>query len=168
MQTGEVEANLVKRNEKFQSSYIPDLIARKLGGEEKSVLEDAEIEFYRQERDRLINILEDASFTNHLPSNPKQRLLLRFSDKGENVICELGASQFGECVKKDEMKKLVKSSNKYKANKMIPSDQQQLKAHLKAVAEIFYRNTDPTELKSFESIEKSLRQKMLEESARTR
>ena len=67
------------------------------------------------------------------------------------------------CQKRVKMKKLVKSSNKYKANKMIPSDQQQLKAHLKAVAEIFYRNTDPTELKSFESIEKSLRQKMLEE-----
>ena len=46
---------------------------------------------------------------------------------------------------------------------MIPSDQQQLKAHLKAVAEILYINTDPTQLKSFESIEKSLRQKMLEE-----
>lgn len=61
------------------------------------------------------------------------------------------------------MKKLVKSLNKDEANKMTPSDQQQLKAHLKAVAEIFYRNTEPTELKSFESIEKSLRQKMLEE-----
>ena len=46
---------------------------------------------------------------------------------------------------------------------MIPSDQEQLKAHLKAAAEIIYRNTDPTELKSFDSREKSLRQKMLEE-----
>ena len=46
---------------------------------------------------------------------------------------------------------------------MTPSDQQQLKAHLKAVAKILYRNTDPTELKSFESIEKSRRKKMLEE-----
>jgi predicted nucleotidyltransferase len=63
MQTGEVEANLVKLNEKFQLSYIPDLIDRKLAGEEKSVLEDTDIEFYQQERDRLINILEDASFT---------------------------------------------------------------------------------------------------------
>ena len=61
------------------------------------------------------------------------------------------------------MKKLVKSSNKYKANKMIPSDQEQLKAHLKVVAEILYRNTEPAELKSFESIEKSVRQKMLSE-----
>jgi hypothetical protein len=46
---------------------------------------------------------------------------------------------------------------------MPPLDQQQLKAHLKAIAEILYRNTEPTELKSFESREKSVRQKMLEE-----
>ena len=46
---------------------------------------------------------------------------------------------------------------------MTPSDKEQLKSHLKAVAEILYKNTDPTELKSFDSIEKSLRQKMLEE-----
>ena len=46
---------------------------------------------------------------------------------------------------------------------MTLSDQQQLKAHLKAVAKILYRNTEPTELKSFESIEKSVRQKMLSE-----
>jgi hypothetical protein len=51
------------------------------------------------------------------------------------------------------MKKLVKLSNKDEVNKMTPSDQQQLKAHLKAVAKILYRNTAPTELKSFESIE---------------
>jgi hypothetical protein len=61
------------------------------------------------------------------------------------------------------MKKLVKSSNKDEVKKMTPSDQQQLKAHLKAAAEILYRNTERTELKSFESIEKSVRQKMLEE-----
>ena len=41
---------------------------------------------------------------------------------------------------------------------MTPSDQQQLKAHLKAAAKIIYRNTAPTELKTFESIEKSVRQ----------
>ena len=38
---------------------------------------------------------------------------------------------------------------------MTPSDQQQLKAHLKAAAEILYRNIEPTELKSFETREKS-------------
>jgi len=46
---------------------------------------------------------------------------------------------------------------------MTPSDKQQLKAYLKGAAEILYRNTKPTELSSFESIEKSLRQKMLKE-----
>jgi hypothetical protein len=61
------------------------------------------------------------------------------------------------------MKKLVKSSNKDEVKKMTPSDKQQLKSHLKAVAKILYRNTEPTELKSFESIEKSVRQKMLSE-----
>jgi hypothetical protein len=44
------------------------------------------------------------------------------------------------------MKKLVKWPNKDEVNKMTPSDQEQLKAYLKAAAEILYRNTDPTEL----------------------
>jgi hypothetical protein len=47
--------------------------------------------------------------------------------------------------------------------KMTPSDQKRLKAHLKEVASILYRNTDSTELSNFESIEKSLRQKILSE-----
>jgi hypothetical protein len=42
---------------------------------------------------------------------------------------------------------------------MTPSDRQQLKAYLEGAASILYRNTDPTELKTFESIEKALRQK---------
>ena len=46
---------------------------------------------------------------------------------------------------------------------MTPEDKQHLKAYLKGAAEILYRNTEPTELSSFESIEKSLRQKMLKE-----
>ena len=76
MQTGKVEANLVKLNEKFQLSYIPDLIARKLGGAEQSVLEDADIEFYRQERVRLVNILVEASSKSHLPSNSDAKVAL--------------------------------------------------------------------------------------------
>jgi len=46
---------------------------------------------------------------------------------------------------------------------MTPSERQQLKAYLEGAAEIIYRNTDPTELKNFESIEKVLRQKILSE-----
>ncbi len=41
------------------------------------------------------------------------------------------------------MKKLVKLPNKDEVKKMTPSDQEQLKAHLKAAAEILYKNTDP-------------------------
>jgi hypothetical protein len=47
--------------------------------------------------------------------------------------------------------------------KMTPKDQKRLKAHLKEVGEILYRNTDSTELSNFESSEKSLRQKILSE-----
>jgi|GEM_PF-479922 len=78
--------------------------------------------------------------------------------------CDLGCiSLLRMCHKRVKMKKLVKSSNKNEVNNMTPSDQQQLKAHLKAAAEIIYRNTAPTELKSFETIEKLVCQKMLEE-----
>ncbi len=46
---------------------------------------------------------------------------------------------------------------------MRPEDKKRLKAHLKEVAEILYRNTDSTELSNFESIKKSIRQKILSE-----
>lgn len=46
---------------------------------------------------------------------------------------------------------------------MTPEDQKRLKAHLKEVAEILYRNTNSTELSNFESVEKSLPQKILSE-----
>ena len=46
---------------------------------------------------------------------------------------------------------------------MTPEDQKRLKAHLKEVASILYRNTDSTELSNFESLEESLRQKILSE-----
>jgi hypothetical protein len=39
MQTGIVEANLVNLNREFNLTYIDDLIARKLEGVEKSILE---------------------------------------------------------------------------------------------------------------------------------
>jgi hypothetical protein len=46
---------------------------------------------------------------------------------------------------------------------MTPEDQQRLKAHLKGVAELLYRNTDPTDISTFESIEINLYQKILKE-----
>ncbi len=66
MQTGIIEANLVKLNEKFQLSYLEDLIAKKITGEEKSTLKDTQIDFYFQEYERLQQELEIASQNSHL------------------------------------------------------------------------------------------------------
>ena len=46
---------------------------------------------------------------------------------------------------------------------MNPEDSQRLEACLQEVAEILYRNTQTEELTSFESLEKAVRTKMLEE-----
>ena len=66
MQTGIIEANLVKLNEKFQLSYLEDLIAKKVTGEEKSTLKDTQIDLYFQEYERLQQELEIASQNSHL------------------------------------------------------------------------------------------------------
>lgn len=46
---------------------------------------------------------------------------------------------------------------------MTPDEEKQVKEHLQAVAEILYKNTDPTELKSFENLELFLREQILQE-----
>jgi len=69
MQTGEIEANLVKLNEVFNISYIPDLIDRKITGKEKAILEDADLDFYRAEYEKLVLKLEDAMQKTALPEN---------------------------------------------------------------------------------------------------
>ncbi len=46
---------------------------------------------------------------------------------------------------------------------MTPEDSQRLEACLVEAAEILYRNTQTEELKSFESLEKAVRTKMLEQ-----
>jgi predicted nucleotidyltransferase len=76
MRTGVVEANLVQLNEVFKLSYIPDLIARKLAGYEKAVLEDTDIVFYRSEYERLCAELELAHQTSNLPEMPSAQAAL--------------------------------------------------------------------------------------------
>lgn len=73
MKTGEVEANLVKLNEVFKLPYIPELIARKLAGAEKSRLEDANLEFHLGEYERLRGELEEASSSSGLPESPSAK-----------------------------------------------------------------------------------------------
>jgi predicted nucleotidyltransferase len=76
MQTGVVEANLVKLNEIFDLSYIPDLMAAKLTNVEKSVLPDADFTFYQQEYNRLRDRLEIAAQTSILPEAPSAKAAL--------------------------------------------------------------------------------------------
>ncbi len=73
MQTGEVEANLVHLNDHFHLEYLPDLIARKIAGPEKSELDEADLEFHRQEFDRLTISLEKAMEKSRLPEAPTSK-----------------------------------------------------------------------------------------------
>lgn len=70
MQTGEIEANLVKLNEEFQLPYLPDLIAQKCAGTEQAALKDADVAFHREEYERLRCQLEEASQSSALPEVP--------------------------------------------------------------------------------------------------
>lgn len=72
MRTGEVEANLVTLNESFRLPYIPDLIARKLGGPERSTLDDADMTFHQGEFERLRAELESAQAASTLREVPSE------------------------------------------------------------------------------------------------
>ncbi|MEO8610429.1 MAG: nucleotidyltransferase domain-containing protein [Chloroflexota bacterium] len=76
MQTGIVEANLNILNEHFKLAYIPDLIARKLSGPEKSTLPDADMEFHQAEFERLSQVLQSASQESSLPELPNGKAAL--------------------------------------------------------------------------------------------
>lgn len=78
MRTGEVEANLVTLNESFRLPYIPDLIARKLGGPEQSTLDDADMAFHQQEFERLraeLEAAQEASTLREVPSESTRHAL---------------------------------------------------------------------------------------------
>ncbi len=76
MQTGEIEANLVRLNEKFQLPYLADLIARKLSGSEKAVLSQTDLAFHQQEYQRLVETLKAESDRSHLPEAPSRKAAL--------------------------------------------------------------------------------------------
>ena len=73
MQTGIIEANLIKLNEKFKLSYIADLIEKKLSAKEKSLLQEVDLEFHTQEYQRLQNVLEIAFQKSSLPNEPSAK-----------------------------------------------------------------------------------------------
>ena|SRR5688572_7994134 len=74
--SGEVEANLLRLNGEFGLPYIPDLVARKLSGAEKSTLPDVDLHFHEREIERLTRELEAARDSSTLPeaATPKPAL----------------------------------------------------------------------------------------------
>ena len=76
MRTGEVEANLVRLNEAARLSHVDDLIARKLAGPEQSILNDTDVNFHRQEYERMTSELEAAHAYSSLPYVPSARSAL--------------------------------------------------------------------------------------------
>lgn len=70
MRTGVVEANLVRLNESFRLTHVDELIALKVGGDEKGLLKDADMAFHAREYERLTRKLEHARETSSLPDGP--------------------------------------------------------------------------------------------------
>jgi predicted nucleotidyltransferase len=73
MQTGEVEANLVKLNDTARLPQVAELIARKLAASEQSIVGDADVEFHAREYERLSGELEAAHQSSLLPEAPSAR-----------------------------------------------------------------------------------------------
>ena len=72
MRTGKVEANVVTLDDSFRLPYLPDLVARKVSGPEKSTLEDADVAFHESEYQRLRAELQAAHDTSRLPEVPDE------------------------------------------------------------------------------------------------
>jgi predicted nucleotidyltransferase len=76
MRTGEVEANLVTLNADANLPYLPELIARKLAGPERSTLDAADLAVYEREYHRLRAQLETAAAASALPELPTAKAAL--------------------------------------------------------------------------------------------
>ena len=73
MRTGVIEANLLRLNETAKLPYIGELVERKVTGEEKSRLSDADFEFHSAEFQRLLAELEAARDRSTLPESPRSQ-----------------------------------------------------------------------------------------------
>src|SRR5262249_28230559 len=69
MQTGQVEANLLRLNQRFQLPYIPELVDRKTTRSEKTHLDPSEIAWHQSEYLRLQAALESAAQSTTLPAD---------------------------------------------------------------------------------------------------
>jgi len=73
MQTGEIEANLLRLNEIFQLSYIQELVDLKLQEAEQTTLSGSDVEFFEGEYQRLRSELVEATAASSLPELPAGR-----------------------------------------------------------------------------------------------
>jgi uncharacterized protein len=71
MQTGTVEANLVRLNESARLPYLDELIQRKVAGAEKERLSEADFDFHRGEYARLREKLQQVHEASGLPEAPR-------------------------------------------------------------------------------------------------
>lgn len=95
MQTGQVEANLVRLNETIKLPYLPELIERKVLGTEKGVLPQVDFEFHAREYERLTRLLENAFKKSPLPEATQagamlDELLIRIRLRGINQVPSRG------------------------------------------------------------------------------
>ncbi|MFN6129269.1 MAG: DNA polymerase beta superfamily protein [Planctomycetota bacterium] len=73
MRTGEVQANLPILNQDAKLGYLDELIAKKVNGVEKGVLDDGDFAFYHGEYVRLTLELEQEYEQSKLPESPAGR-----------------------------------------------------------------------------------------------
>ena len=75
-----MEANLVTLNESFRLPQVPDLVARKLAGPERSKLEAADLAFHEREYFRLRSELEGARDASTLREAPESATKAAMND----------------------------------------------------------------------------------------
>ena len=80
MRTGEVEANLLALNEDARLTFIPDLVARKLAGPEKSTLDNADLQFHESQYQKLRVELQSAFESSSLPELPSEETRRALND----------------------------------------------------------------------------------------
>ncbi|MFU8806698.1 MAG: DNA polymerase beta superfamily protein [Bradymonadaceae bacterium] len=71
MDTGKVEANLMRLNHHYRLPYLGDLISLKLQGSEETLMEDVSMVFHEKEYRRLLRQLDDARISSDLPEEPR-------------------------------------------------------------------------------------------------
>jgi uncharacterized protein len=79
MRSGEIEANLLKLNDEFRLSQIPNLVARKQSGENIAI-EDADLAFHQREYERLRTELQAAHDASQLPELPNDETRAALND----------------------------------------------------------------------------------------